>query len=1207
VEQRAVEDQIRAWVTACASGEEAYSLAMLIAEEADRAGKKFDVKIFATDTADKSLALARAGVYPGGIEGDLTPERLDRFFDKDEHTYRIKKHLREQVVFAPQDLLRDPPFSRLDLVTCRNLLIYLEPEAQRRALGLMHFALRDGAHLLLGNAEALGQAGELFEIVSKRWRIYRRSGPAQHRFPPDLNSLKVRASLTPPLRSAPVIGIARPSMKSSVQAALLEKFGPPTAVVDANERIVYFHGDSAPYLMSPAGEFTQNLLEMVRSPLRPATRRVLRKAIAEKRLVAIEQVLLGAAPQTIRITAEPLQSGPGPECFRVSFETLVQQSPESAPQPSPAAPAEIPMIRNPPFTENDEVLEQEVYTLQRELQSSVEAFEATNEELKAANEEVTSINEELQSTNEELETGKEELQSLNEELATVNSQLQEKVLELEGMTNDLHNLLSSTDIAVVFLDLQLRVKGFTPAINDLLELIAADIGRPLAHLAQKFTDAHVIEDAHRVIAKLVPLEAEVRSQSGRWYMRRTLPYRTEDHRIAGVVITFIDISARKRAEQAIEAAQARLQAVIDQMPAAVLMAELPSGKLILANRRASALFGQSYPMPFIGSSWTAAYSAFRVFHADGRGYDAQEWPLARALAQGESVLDEELDFVRADGRRGFVSVSASPICNSHGEVVAAVSTFFDITERRRAAETLRDSEERFRLVVESAHDFAIFMLDPDGNVVSWNSGAERITGFREGDIEGRSGALIFTPEDRATGVFEQELRNAAAAGRTPDERWHLRKDGTRFWASGMMNAARAADGTLRGFVKIMRDQTERRAMELRMHDALVAAEELRVTAESANRAKDEFISTVSHELRTPLNTIRLWSRMLASGRVKLEEAREGVLMVERAAIAQQQLIDDLLDVSRMASGKLRLTLRDTQLSKAIDEAIESVRPVAQGRGVALDADLSPDVGIVRADPDRIQQVVWNLLTNAVKFTPSGGRVSVRLGRADESVEISVQDTGLGIRPELLPYIFDRFRQADSSTTRQHGGLGLGLSIARQLVELHEGRIEAASAGEGQGSTFTVRLPNAKRLSALSPDESDDADGGSYDLSGVDVLLVEDEPSSRAASALLLRQHGANVREADSAKAAREAIAIRRPQLLIADVGLPGEDGYMMLQDLRRSEQENLVLRIPAMAVTAFASTDDRKKAIASGFDDHLPKPLDPDSFVVTIAKLLHRA
>jgi PAS domain S-box-containing protein len=643
------------------------------------------------------------------------------------------------------------------------------------------------------------------------------------------------------------------------------------------------------------------------------------------------------------------------------------------------------------------------------------------------------------------------------------------------------------------------------------------------------------------------------------------------------------------------------------MPAAVLMAELPSGKLILANRRASALFGQIYPMPFIGSSWTTAYSAFRAFHSDGRAYDAQEWPLARALAQGESVLDEELDFVRADGKRGFVSVSASPIYDSHGEVVAAVSTFFDITERRRAAEILRDSEERFRLVVESAHDFAIFMLDPDGNVVSWNSGAERITGFSESDIEGRSGALIFTPEDRANGVFEQELRSAAAAGRTPHERWHLRKDGTRFWASGMMNAARAADGTLRGFVKIMRDQTERRAMELRMHDALAAAEKLRVTAESANRAKDEFISTVSHELRTPLNTIRLWSRMLASGRVKLEEGREGVLMVERAAIAQQQLIDDLLDVSRMASGKLRLTLRDTQLSKAIDEAIESVRPVAQARGVALDADLNPDVGIVRADPDRIQQVVWNLLTNAVKFTPSGGQVSVRLGRADESVEISVRDTGIGIRSEFLPYIFDRFRQADSSTTRQHGGLGLGLSIARQLVELHEGSIEAASAGEGQGSTFTVRLPNAKRLSALSPDESDDADGGSHDLSGVDVLLVEDEPSSRAATALLLRQHGASVREADSANAAREAIAIRRPQLLIADVGLPGEDGYVMLQHLRRSEQENLILRIPAVAVTAFASTDDRKKAIASGFDDHLPKPLDPDSFVVTIAKLLHRA
>jgi two-component system CheB/CheR fusion protein len=956
--------------------------------------------------------------------------------------------------------------------------------------------------------------------------------------------------------------------------------------------------------MTPTGEITQNLLEMVRPHLRAAVRHALRQAIADRRATAAEQTLPGPDQQVVRVTAEPLLSSAGSDYFRVSFEELPRAgSPENAAAPV-ASPAPV-EARHAAVTEHDEFLEHELSSLHRELQASVEAFEATHEELKASNEEITSINEELQSSNEELETGKEELQSLNEELATVNTQLQGKVLELEGITNDMHNLLSSTDIAVVFLDLQLRVKGFTPAISDLLELIATDVGRPLANLAQKFADERLIQDARRVISTLVPIEAEVSSDSGRWYMRRMLPYRTEDHRIAGVVVTFIDVSARKRAERAISEARARLQAVVEQMPAAVLIAESPSARLIFANHRAATLFGQGYPFPQIGAEWITASSAFRAFHSDGRPYAPHEWPLARAIASEESVLDEELEFVRADGSRGALLMSASPIRNPGGDAVAAVATFFDITERRHASNSLRESEERFRFLVESAHDFAIIMLDLSGTVLSWNTGAESITGFNEGEVKGRSLALIFTPEDRAVGAPEQELRQAATAGHAPDERWHLRKEGSRFWGSGMTTAARNEAGKLRGFVKIMRDQTDRKILETRMLDALSAAEDLRVTAESANRAKDEFIATVSHELRTPLNTIRLWSRMLASGKVQLEEAHEGVLMIERAAVAQQQLIDDLLDVSRMASGKFRLSLRDTQLSKAIQEAVESVRPVAETRKVSLESSLSADVGVVRADPDRLQQVVWNLLTNAVKFTPSGGFVRVTLSQhVDHGIEIVVQDSGIGIRPEFLPHVFDRFRQADSSTTRQHSGLGLGLSIARQLVELHGGTICASSEGDGRGARFTVRLPHLERSAeSLEPDQYDRI-VETRGLSGIDIVLVEDDAGTRQATLVLLRQHGALVREADSAAAARDAMRIRRPDLLVADVGLAGEDGYMLVRELRQWEQERTLVPIAAVAVTAFASADDRKKALAAGFDDHLPKPLNPDRFIATLMGLM---
>jgi two-component system, chemotaxis family, CheB/CheR fusion protein len=1196
--ERAPDDTIRAWVTACSSGEEAYTLAMLINEEAERIGKSVEIKIFATDTADKSLALARAGIYPGGIEGDVSPERLERFFDRDEQTYRVKKALRDQVVFAPQDVLHDPPFSRVDIVTCRNLLIYLEPEAQRRVLALMHFALRDGGQLFLGNAETLGHAESLFEVISKRWRIYRRLGTNRYAASQLPALLATAREQRPVTRAVPPV-LIRPSPTSTIQAALLDEFGPPSAVVDANERILYFHGDAKPYLQVPPGEVTQDFLDLVRPEFRPVVRAALREAIAEQRTVSMEipsQTDVGM----VFVTAAPLRHSRPPDYFRVSFESSSGNS--LGPQPEQRQ-SQVPTGIPSTLQESASLLEEEVRILRRELQVTVESFEATHEELKASNEEVISINEELQSANEELETGKEELQALNEELVTVNTQLQTKLSELEAITNDLDNLLSSTNIAVVFLDTQLKVRRFTPAISDLLELLPADIGRPLAHLAQKFSDGDLIADATSVLARLTPLEAEAYSHSGRWYLRRTLPYRTDDNRIAGVVITFVEITARKRAEQAIAAAQERLQAVIEQMPAAILLVESPSGKLLLANRLAATLFDQPYPIPVIGQDWTNLYASIHGVHPGGRAFQRNEWPLARALLSGETVIDSELEFARTDGCRVALSMSATPIRNPAGNIISAVAAFWDVTERKRAAAALKESEARFRMLVESAHDFAIFMLDENGRVVSWNQGAERVTGFTEADILGQSAAVLFTPEDRVHKVPEAEIRRAAESGRALDERWHLRKDGSRFWASGVLTVALDPNGVPQGFVKIMRDQTERKETDARLQEALRSARQLRAQAEGANRTKDEFISTVSHELRTPLNTIRLWSRMLMSGKMAIPQVIEGGGMIDRAALAQQQLIDDLLDVSRMATGQLRLAMRDTRLIDSVETAVESIRPLAENRRIELTKELSEDVGIVYVDPDRIQQVVWNLLANAVKFTPEGGRVHVRVTRIDGTVEIEVRDSGIGISSQFLPHVFDRFRQADQGATRRFAGLGLGLAIAKQLVELQHGTITAHSEGQGRGATFTVYLPLEKRG---SPPESVPQDRVTdlATLRGAQVLLIDDDAATRGATQVLLQQYGVIVRSVDSAARAREILAEWHPDVIVADIGMPYEDGYTFLETRRRLEQQQNLPRIPAVAVTAFARPEDRDRAIASGFDHHLAKPLDGEKLAAVLAKLI---
>jgi two-component system CheB/CheR fusion protein len=1209
VENHAPGTPLRAWVAGCASGEEPYSLAMMIAEECQRQGKHFEAKIFATDTAEKSLELARAGVYPGGIEGDISQQRLERFFDKDEHTYRIKKEIRDAVVFAPQNLIRDAPFSRVDICTCRNLLIYLEPETQRHVLALLSFSVRDGGYLMLGNTESLGAAEQHFETVSKRWRIYRRVGPLQHRLDSPFSSRLVRAD--PPARdirpreAQPALPIRDDRSVVRYERALLDEFGPPTVIIDRQEHVLFIHGEITPFLTFPAGELTTSIGEMARPLLRAPVRAAIRQASATHIAASIDSPLDGdGGPLWVRVTAAPLKDSTAGRNMRISFE--IRPAPEwSLPRPETDPPSTAAMIL--PL---DTGLEEEVRTLRLELQASIEAFEASNEELKSSNEEVLSVNEELQSANEELETGQEEVQSINEELNTLNSQLQAKISELEQITNDLSNLLSSTSIAVIFLDAQLLVRRFTPAVHDLIELIPSDVGRPVSALSPKFSTPGSDESAHAVLRKaalavlenLTPIESEVRSFSGRWYLQRTLPYRTSDNRIGGVVVTFVDITRRREAEEMLAAVRARLEAALEHAPAAIVIVEPSNSRMLHANRRAATLFGQPYPSPFLNHRWEAAISTLKGRNREGRLLTPAEWPLARSLASGKSVAGEQIEIQLEDGTRRVLSVSSAMVMGDDNEPTSVVGTFWDITDIRAAEKSARHSERRLRLILESARDFAILMLDTAGHITSWNAGAERIFGWAESEIVGQPAAVIFTPEDREAGVPECEMRTALRDGHALDERWQARKDGTTFWANGVMSVARDEADQVQGFVKILRDNTDRKESEDRLHALTQESVTARAQAEAASNAKDDFISMVSHELRTPLNTMRLWMRLLSSESLPANDRHDGMRVLKRAVDSQQQLIDDLLDVSRISAGKLRLDLRPTRLSEAISAAVEAVRPVSDRKGVLVDLRASAGVGVVRADPDRIQQVVWNLLSNAVKFTPSRGQVTVTVEREADTIVIKVSDTGIGIREGLLPHIFERFQQGESGTARHHTGLGLGLAIAKQLVELHEGTITATSEGAGKGSCFIVRLPlKVEQIGEDLATHSRSSDNAP--LKGLRVLLVEDESSAREAARRLIESADATVQAVESTPAGREAYLLQRPDIIVSDIGMPGEDGYVLMQQIREIEAGQSFTRVPALALTAFAREADRKRCLEAGYDAHLAKPVDPDRLIRMIAEL----
>lgn len=570
------------------------------------------------------------------------------------------------------------------------------------------------------------------------------------------------------------------------------------------------------------------------------------------------------------------------------------------------------------------------------------------------------------------------------------------------------------------------------------------------------------------------------------------------------------------------------------------------------------------------------------------------------------------------GDRWF-SVTTDPVFDKDGVFTGAVYILADITDRRRAESALRASEERFRMLLENVQDYAIVFLDNQGLVTRWSAGAECILGYQEAEILTKPSSIIFTPEDLEQGADKQELETAVREGRAEDERWHVRKDGSRFWGSGIVSPLRNETGQLRGFAKIMRDFTDRKRAEderiellAREQEARATSEAARSAAEAANRLKDEFLATLSHELRSPLNAMLGWVRLLNTRKFDEATTARAMETIERSAKAQAQLVEDLLDVSRIIQGKLRLNVCPIELASVIEAALDTVRPAAEAKQIQLLCVLDPAAGLVAGDFDRLQQVVWNLLSNAIKFTPKEGQVQIRLSRVNSHVEITVSDTGQGISPDFVPYVFERFRQADSSITRSYSGLGLGLAIVRHLVELHGGTVGAESPGEGQGATFTVKLPLMPvRAKVKNGKHVHPTVGGgvpldnSASLSGMRVIVVDDEADSREFIITLLEQSGAEVIAVASASEAIEAVSHVKADVLISDIGMPDEDGYSLIRKVRalRAEQGGM---IPAVAVTAYARSEDRTRAIASGFQMHISKPVEPEELVTVVARLSSR-
>jgi len=658
---------IRVWVPACSTGEEAFSIAIAFHEQLEAFGVRRKVQIYATDIDPQAINQARNGAYRSPIHSDLSEERLQRYFTVDGSIYQVKKNIRDMVVFAVQNLMMDPPFSRMDLISCRNLLIYLEPETQRKIFPLFHYALNPGGFLFLGNAETVGGSGDFFNTIDRRNKIYRKKENARRR----MAEFEFRIPLgnqTTPTHHAIEREESRFGLQEWTEKALLNYFSPVCVVADEKLNVLYVHGHTSDYLEAPTGEMTNNVVKMAKDGLKAKLSSALRKALSQKTEVQLNHLKykVNHLDLAIRLTVKPIFGALGGQTLiLIVFEELPPVLKEKTALPSE------PMGANK--DQRIAELEQELQIKDDFLLSTINDLEAANQDIKLVNQDLMSANEELQSTNEELETSKEELQSINEELVTVNTELQRKNEELSTTINDLNNFLTSTEIATIFLDLDLQIRRFTPAINKIFNLLPGDIGRPILHFVSNLSYEKMIEDSQAVLDTLYSRAVEVQTHQGEWYLMTIRPYRTVEHMIDGLVITFFDISEQKKSEEA-----RRLAVLLRDSNDAIIVFDF-WGNIVSWNQGATQLYG-----------WNEN-EGLRLNIQNLIPPDKKEEmrTIIQQITAGEKVLSLETERLTRDSRRVAVWATMTGLLNEVGEPIRIATTERDITTRKQEERSLR--------------------------------------------------------------------------------------------------------------------------------------------------------------------------------------------------------------------------------------------------------------------------------------------------------------------------------------------------------------------------------------------------------------------------------------------------------------------------------------------------------------------------------------
>jgi two-component system CheB/CheR fusion protein len=1271
-------EDIRVWVAGCATGEEAYSIAILLHEALDERQRPLNVKIMASDAHKRSLDHANRGIYDEQQVSTVSTTRLRRFFTKKHEGYQVSQDLRQMIVFAQHNVIHDAPFTNLDLITCRNMLIYFQPAAQKKTLSLFHFGLKTDGILMLGSSETPGELASELETLDEHCKIYRKRRDVRlthdMRLPLFSGS---RESRRPKVIAAPFPNRGPEQSLLQIYDDLLERFMPPGFLVDENRELLHCFGTAEELLRPKRGRPSNDILEMVDPETRAAVAGALQRVIRQKKPVKVSGITLplGGVDQLVKLTVEPVENKRSHAThYLIRVESV--NLPEEISEPDSSVESlDVSRLTN----DRVQFIEEELRFTKENLQTTIEELETANEEMQATNEELVASNEELQSTN-------EELHSVNEELYTVNAEHQSKIQELAELNRDTQHLLEAGDVATLFLDSELCIRKFTPKIASIFELLEQDIGRRISTFNHRIRYSEFVSDIERVLAEGFPIERDVQDVENCSFFLRMLPYKVGPT-VEGVVISLVDTTAQMAARSRIN----HLSTIVESSNDAILSKDLngiitswntgaerlygytaeemigqsvervvPDNRLsefqsILANLRngecpislQTQRIAKSGKILDVSLSFSLLYdrnqqlvgaSAIgrditqlkqisgekeereRLFHLlltstaeaicgldnEGKctfcnpacirllGFDTEDEllgkklhllirsanvnsdirgerkdELAKAHKNGEEIhLEDEL-ISRSDGTTFRAEIWNHPIF-ANGKLMGAVVTFLDITERKEAEEAVLQSELQFRDTFENA---AVGMahVGLDGSWLRVNDRLCEITGYSAEELVEISFQNITHPDD-----LDADLENVQAllSGEIENysmEKRYYRKDSSLVWVNLTVSISQDTNGNPEYFISVIQDISQRKRIEDQFRSAV--------------KQRDEFLAMMSHELRNPLSAARTATTVLGSMGTSPEIDTEARQVIDRQMTHMTRLLDDLLDVSRFTTGKLQMRKERVEIAEVIKEAVESISATARESDIELKVFLPDNPVTVFGDPHRLQQAVANLLGNAIKYSPAGSHVKLEISVTNAQLTVTVTDNGIGISPDLLSSVFEMFVQSESTLDRSDGGMGLGLTLVRTIVEAHGGTITASSEGIGCGSEFRFRIPVAESEPAQVEHSEEDAQ---VKKKFEKVMLVEDQPDARKMLKKLLELSGYQVFDYGIPEEALSQILEDKPDVAILDIGLPGMDGYELAKEIRLKDEG-----VYLVALTGYGQADDVQRAKDAGFNRHLVKPLKP--------------